>query len=70
MLFFSGATVPAEIFPEKLRVFSDILPLGVGINLLKDISLGIYDRMLIPVVILIIITVICSFVSVKTFRWE
>ena len=70
MLFFSGATVPAEIFPEKLRVFSDILPLGVGINLLKDISLGIYDRMLIPVVILIIITVICSFVSVKIFRWE
>ena len=70
MLFFSGATVPAEIFPEQLRVFSDILPLGVGINLLKDISLGIYDRMLIPVVILIIITVICSFVSVKTFRWE
>ena len=70
MLFFSGATVPAEIFPEKLRVFSDILPLGVGINLLKDISLGIYDRMLIPVVILIIITVICSFVSVKTFGWE
>lgn len=70
MLFFSGATVPAEIFPEGLWEFSRILPLGVGINLLKDISLGIYDRSIIPVLSLIMITMICSVISVKTFKWE
>ncbi len=70
MLLFSGATIPAEIFPKGLRLFADILPLGVGINLLKKASMGIYDGIMMPILILIIITVICSVISIKTFRWE
>lgn len=70
MLFFSGATIPAEIFPGGLRVFANIMPLGVGINLLKSVSMGCYDRMTVPVITLAVITVICGTVAVKTFRWE
>lgn len=70
MLLFSGATIPAEIFPGGLRILSNIMPLGVGINLLKSVSMGCYDRMALPVITLIAIAVICGTVAVKTFRWE
>lgn len=70
MLLFSGATIPAEVFPVGLRAVSGWMPLGVGINLLKSVSMGCYDRMVTPVIILTVITVICGTVAVKTFRWE
>lgn len=44
MLLFSGATIPVEILPKGLRFFADILPLGVGINLLKSASIGQYGN--------------------------
>ena len=43
---------------------------ATGINLLKSVSVGCYDNMTVPVVTLVAITVICSIVSVKSFRWE
>ena len=70
MLFFSGATIPAEIFPKGLRAVANIMPLGVGINLLKSVSVGCYDRMAGPVIILLGIAVICGAVAVRSFRWE
>ena len=70
MLLFSGATIPAEVFPAGLRAVSGWMPLGVGINLLKSVSLGCYDSIIIPVVTLTSIAVICGTVAVKTFRWE
>lgn len=70
MLLFSGASIPAEIFPKGLRFFADILPLGVGINALKNISAGVYSRLLVPAIVLTLIFALCSFVAVKTFRWE
>ena len=70
MLLFSGATIPAEVFPGALRAIAGWMPLGVGIRLLKSVSLGCYDNMVMPVVILTAITVICGTIAVKTFRWE
>lgn len=70
MLLFSGATIPAEVFPRGLRAIADVMPLGVGINLLKSVSMGCYDKIMIPVITLLIIAVICGTVSIKTFRWE
>ena len=70
MLLFSGATIPAEVFPAGLQNAAKLMPLGVGINLLKSVSMGCYDRMGVPVIILIAIAVICSTVAVRTFRWE
>ena len=70
MLLFSGATIPSEVFPAGLRAVSGWMPLGVGIRLLKSVSMGCYDRMAMPVMALIAIAVICGTVAVKTFRWE
>ena len=70
MLLFSGATIPVEIFPKVLQTVAKIMPLGVGIDLLKSVSVGCYDRIAVPVITLTAITVICGTISVKTFRWE
>ena len=70
MLLFSGATIPAEVFPGPLQAVSGWMPLGVGIGLLKSISMGCYDSIVIPAVTLTVIAAMCGGVAVKTFRWE
>ena len=70
MLLFSGATIPAEVFPAGLRTVAKLMPLGVGIDLLKSASLGCYDRIAFPAMTLTAITVLCGTIAVKTFRWE
>jgi len=70
MLLFSGASIPAELFPKGLRFFADILPLGVGINILKKVSVGTYEGIVSGIIVLGVIALLCSIISVKTFRWE
>ena len=70
MLLFSGATIPAEVFPGALQTVAGWMPLGVGIRLLKSVSMGCYDHIVIPVAILTAMAVICGTIAVKTFRWE
>ena len=70
MLLFSGATIPSEVFPSALRAVAEWMPLGVGIRLLKSVSMGCYDHMVMPVAVLTAIAVVCGAVAVKTFRWE
>ena len=70
MLLFSGATIPAEVFPAWFQPVTKLMPLGVGIDLLKSVSTGCYDNIAVPVMTLIAITVICGTIAVKTFRWE
>ena len=70
MLLFSGATIPAEVFPKGFQMVAKWMPLGVGINLLKSVSMGCYDRIILPVVTLAVVSIICGTIAVKTFRWE
>ena len=70
MLLFSGATIPAEVFPKGFQTVAKLMPLGVGIDLLKSVSMGCYDKIVMPVVILTAIAVVCGAVAVKTFKWE
>ena len=70
MLLFSGATFPLEVFPAWFQAVAKWMPLGVGIDLLKSVSMGCYDSITVPVIALIAITVICGTVAIKTFRWE
>lgn len=70
MLLFSGATIPAEVFPEWFQVMAKLMPLGVGIDLLKSVSVGCYDKLAVPVITLAAIAAVCGTVAVKTFRWE
>ena len=70
MLLFSGAAIPAEVFPAGLRAVAGWMPLGVGIDVLKSVSMGCYDNIIVPVMVLATIAVICGTVAVRTFRWE
>ena len=70
MLLFSGATIPVEVFPAWFQAIAKLMPLGAGIDLLKSVSMGCYDRITLPVITLMAITVICGTIAVKTFRWE
>ena len=71
MLFLSGATIPFEIFPEGLKKVASVLPLTQGIKLMKAVSMGIEPDSVGKIVVLLLgITVVCTGISIKTFRWE
>ena len=71
MLFFSGATIPYELFPKGLQRFADVMPLGIGIDLMKAASMGSdMSGSMMNIIILAAIAVICSIAAVRTFRWE
>ncbi|MFR7591590.1 MAG: ABC transporter permease [Longibaculum sp.] len=71
MLFLSGATIPFEIFPNMLQKIANILPLTHGVQLLKNISLGIYNQdMIFSIVFLLVMAIIGCIISLKTFRFE
>ena len=71
MLLFSGATIPYELFPKGMQRIASMMPLGIGIRLMKSTSMGIQlENMLGSIMVLLGITFVCLVISVKTFRWE
>ncbi|WP_353097660.1 ABC transporter permease [Tissierella praeacuta] len=71
MLIFSGATLPYEVMPKMLQNISEFLPLTQGIKLLKATSLGLpIDNIIFPLILMVAITLICSIISIKCFKWE
>lgn len=71
MLFLSGATIPYELFPDGLQKVANVLPLTQGIKLMKAVSLGTeIDAVWKIVALLVGITLVCTIISAKTFRWE
>ena len=71
MLIFSGATLPYEVMPAAMQRVVDILPLTQGIKILKSATLNLpMDSVLFPIVVMIAIAGVCSFVAVKFFKWE
>lgn len=71
MLIFSGATLPYEVMPGAMQRIVDVLPLTQGIKILKNAVLGLpIDNVTGAVIIMLLITAVCSIVSVKFFKWE
>ena len=71
MLIFSGATLPYEVMPTVMQKIVDILPLTQGIKILKAATLGLpIDNALPPIITMIVITIICSTIAIKFFKWE
>ena len=71
MLIFSGATLPYEVMPTALQKVVNILPLTQGIKILKGATLGTeMNHILLPIIVMVVIAIICSFVAVKCFKWE
>lgn len=71
MLIFSGATLPYEVMPLPMQKIIDVLPLTQGIKILKSTTLGLpTEEILVPVIIMVSIAGICSFVAIRFFKWE
>ncbi len=71
MLIFSGATLPYEVMPLPMQKIIDVLPLTQGIKILKSTTLGLpTEKLIIPVIIMVSIAAICSFVAIRFFKWE
>lgn len=71
MLIFSGATLPYEVMPTMLQKVADIFPLTQGIKLLKSASLNLsMNNVLVPIYVIGILTVVCSWISIRFFKWE
>lgn len=71
MLIFSGATLPYEVMPKPLQMFSNILPMTQGIKLLKTAALGLpMDNVMISIIVIIVLALVCIGISLKAFRWE
>lgn len=71
MLFLSGATIPFELFPNLLQEIGNVLPLTLGIKLLKMVSMNTLDGSCIGIIAVLSITAIIGvFISIKTFKWE
>ncbi|MGN0490241.1 ABC transporter permease [Ruminococcus sp.] len=71
MLIFSGATLPFEVMPEVMQKIVSVFPLTQGIKLMKSAFLGLPTQdAWIPIVIMATVTVICTGIAVKFFKWE
>lgn len=71
MLIFSGATLPFEIMPDIMQKMVSLFPLTQGIQLMKTTFLGLpVDNWLQPAAVMGAVTIICTGIAVKCFKWE
>ena len=71
MLVFSGTTLPFEIMPPVMQKIVSVFPLTQGIELMKSAFLGLpADNVWISVTVMSAVTVICTGIAVKFFKWE
>lgn len=71
MLIFSGATLPFEVIPEAMQKIVSIFPLTQGIKLMKSAFLGLpAQNAWLPIAVMAGVTVICTGIAVKFFKWE
>lgn len=71
MLIFSGATLPFEVMPVAMQKVVSFFPMTQGIQLMKSTFLGLpVDNVWLPVVIMGTVTVVCTGIAVKFFKWE
>ena len=71
MLIFSGATLPLEIMPEVFQKIVHVFPMTQGIQLMKAASLGLpVGNLWLPIAVMSAVTIICSGIAVKCFKWE
>ena len=71
MLIFSGATLPFEVMPDIMQNVISIFPMIQGIQLMKTAFLGLpADNIVTPIIVMVIVTVLCTSVAIKYFKWE
>lgn len=71
MLVFSGATLPLEVMPEIMRKIVNVFPLTQGIQLMKAAFLGLpAENAGWSAAVMVVVTIVCTGISVRFFRWE
>ncbi|MGN0518670.1 MAG: ABC transporter permease [Acutalibacteraceae bacterium] len=71
MLIFSGATLPFEVMPEVMQKIVSVFPMTQGIRLMKSTFLGLpTQNAWFSIAVMVAVTVICTGISVKFFKWE
>ena len=71
MLLFSGATLPLEVMPPVMQRIVGIFPLTQGLTMMKHAFLGVsMGNILLPVCVMAGVTVLCTGLAVRFFRWE
>lgn len=71
MLIFSGTTLPFEVMPKVMQKIVSIFPMTQGIQLMKSTFLGLpTENILTPIIVMLAVTVICTGIAVKLFKWE
>ncbi|MGQ9560749.1 MAG: ABC transporter permease [Candidatus Oleimicrobiaceae bacterium] len=71
MIFVSGAAIPREVLPERVRQLAQVLPLSHVVTLLRGLWVGrSWGNYLWETVILITLLIAGILVSSQTFRWE
>ena len=71
MLIFSGTTLPIEVMPPVMQKIVSFFPLTQGITMMKHAFLGFgAEHALLPVCVMLGVTVVCSGLAIRFFRWE
>lgn len=71
MLIFSGTTLPFEVMPDAMQKVISIFPMTQGIQLMKATFLGLpIDNIGTPIIVMVVVTVLCTGISIKCFKWE
>jgi len=71
MMFLSGAGMPLQLLPEKLRQVSDYLPLTYLVRLIQGLWLGdSWQDLWVPTLVMLGILLVGSVISARIFRWE
>ena len=71
MLIFSGTTLPVAVMPAAMQRIVALFPLTQGITLMKQTFLGLGTQgAMTPVAVMALVTVVCTGLAVRFFRWE
>jgi len=70
MLFLSGATVPAQVFPHFVRIISNFIPATYLVNGVRGIMREGQGLSWNAVLALVIAAILGLILSMKLFRWE
>ena len=71
MLIFSGTTLPIEVMPKAMQKIVGFFLLTQGLTLMKNTFLGGgTGGILLPVCVMVGVTVLCTVLAIRFFRWE
>lgn len=72
MMFLSGSMIPLFIFSKTMQDIVEFVPAKHAVKLIQDVWLGeaaFFDDYK-EILILLGVSIVCSLISVKTFKWE